>query len=125
MPNLSIQDNHELHTAVSIQKDRGVAVLTLNNPSRKNALTPDIADLLVKVLDEVDADTTIGSLVICGANATFCSGADLRTLDAAMDDPASEYSYSALDRIYRAFTRLGEMNIPTIAAVRGSAVGAG
>lgn len=46
-------------------------------------------------------------------------------LGSAMDEPTSEESYNALDRIYRAFTRLGEMNVPTIAAVRGSAVGAG
>jgi enoyl-CoA hydratase len=125
MNTLNPADPDQDGRAVSIQKTHGVAVITLCNPGRKNALTPDIADQFVEALSEVDADLTVGSLVVKGANGTFCSGADLSSLSAAMVDPASEGSYDALDRIYRAFTRLGEMGVPTIAALRGSAVGAG
>jgi enoyl-CoA hydratase len=110
---------------VLVAKSEGIATVTLNDPSRKNALTPESADRLVEALDEIDADGSIGALVVQGAGGTFCSGADLSVLGSAMDDPTSDESYRALDRIYRAFTRLGEMHIPTIAAVRGSAVGAG
>jgi enoyl-CoA hydratase len=42
-----------------------------------------------------------------------------------MENPAGEVAYDALDHIYRAFTRLGELRAPSVAAVRGSAVGAG
>jgi enoyl-CoA hydratase/carnithine racemase len=110
---------------VLVETSEGIATVTLNDPARKNALTPASADRLVEVLDGVDADSSVGALVVRGAGGTFCSGADLSVLGSAMDDPTSEESYNALDRIYRAFTRLGEMNVPTIAAVRGSAVGAG
>lgn len=110
---------------VLVETFGGVTTVTLNDPARKNALTPESADRLVEVLDDVDRDESVGALVIRGAEGTFCSGADLSVLGSAMDDPTSERSYNALDRIYRAFTRLGEMSVPTVAAVRGSAVGAG
>ena len=110
---------------VLVHRFAGVATISLNNPVRKNAITPESADHLVEVLEEIDDDPTIGVLIIKGEGGTFCSGADLSTLGAAMDDPAGEISYNTLDRIYRSFTRLGEMAVPTIAAVRGSAVGAG
>lgn len=110
---------------VILERVGGVSVVTLNNPSRRNALTPDSADRLVKILDQVNADRTVGAVVLQGADGTFCSGADLSSLESAMDDPAGEEAYEVLERIYRAFTRLGELDVPTIAAVRGSAVGAG
>jgi enoyl-CoA hydratase len=112
-------------SAVLMSRHGGTAVISINNPTRMNALTPESADQLVKLVDEVDGDDTLGALVIKGENGTFCSGADLSTLGSAMQDPADDVSYSALDRVYRAFTRLGSVGVPTIAAVRGSAVGAG
>jgi enoyl-CoA hydratase len=111
--------------AVFVRHMPGIAIIMVNNPAQRNALTPDSADLLVQYLDEVDSDPTIGVVIIQGEGGTFCSGANLSTLGSAMDDPAGEESYAALDRIYRSFTRLGEMKVPTIAAVRGYAVGAG
>jgi enoyl-CoA hydratase len=110
---------------VLIERLTGVAVITLNNPARRNALTPDSADRLVQAFEKIDADVNIGALIVKGADGSFCSGADLRSLGSAMDDPTSDEAYGALERIYRAFTRFGEMGVPTIAAVRGSAVGAG
>ncbi|MGC2174254.1 MAG: enoyl-CoA hydratase/isomerase family protein [Acidimicrobiales bacterium] len=111
--------------AILVRRTPGVAVISINNPAQRNALTPDSADLLVRHLASIDDDPTVGVLIIRGEGGTFCSGANLSTLGSAMDDPASEESYSAMDRIYRSFTRLGEMKVPTIAAVRGFAVGAG
>ena len=110
---------------VIVERFGGIAVITLNNPARKNALTPDLAGHLVTALDEIEVDYSIGALIIKGNGGVFCSGADLSALGSLMDDPLSESSYDALGQIYRAFTRFGEVGIPTIAAVRGSAVGAG
>jgi enoyl-CoA hydratase len=110
---------------ILLHRGDGVAVISLNNPRRMNAITPASADHLVEALEEVDGDVSIGVLIVRGEGGTFCSGADLSTLGSSMDDPVGDDSYNTLDRIYRAFTRLGEVGVPTIAAVRGSAVGAG
>lgn len=110
---------------VLVQFRPGLATITLNNPGKRNALTPPSADRFVEICDAIDTDRTIGAVIIQGAGGSFCSGADLSSLDEAMKDPASDGSYNALERIYRAFTRFGEMRTPTIAAIRGAAVGAG
>jgi len=112
-------------SSVFVNYLNGVATVTLNNPSRRNALTPMSADQLVQIFEDLDSDRAVGAVIIRGAEGSFCSGADLQSLGAAMDDPAGEQSYDALERIYRAFTRFGELSMPTIAAIRGSVVGAG
>ena len=67
----------------------------------------------------------MGAAVICGAGGTFCSGAERGHLEDVGRDPAEEGRYAALGGIYRAFTRVGQFEVPSIAAVRGAAVEAG
>jgi enoyl-CoA hydratase len=103
----------------------GIALITLNAPERRNAISPAMAKDLIERLDQVDDDPNIGALVLTGSGKGFCSGADLSTLSAAGDDPLANANYDGLTAIYGSFRRFGSMSIPTIAAVQGSAVGAG
>jgi enoyl-CoA hydratase len=82
--------------SIVVRRISGVAVVSVNNPSQRNALTPDSADVLVRRLEEIDNDLSLGALIIQGEGGTFCSGANLSTLGSAMDDPASDESYAAL-----------------------------
>jgi enoyl-CoA hydratase len=102
----------------------GVAVVTLDAPARRNALTLAMADELVAALDEADADERVGAVVI-GGGASFCAGADRAVLAAAGADPAADGHFKAIEKLYQAFLRVGEVRTPTIAAIRGAAVGAG
>jgi enoyl-CoA hydratase len=111
---------------VSVERgDDGVATITLNAPERRNALTVEMAEELVAACEELDADTSIGAVVVRGAGGFFCAGGDRDTLAAAGRDPAAPETYSAIGAVYRSFARVGELEAPTIAAVRGGAVGAG
>lgn len=110
---------------VEHQITESVALVTLVNPERHNALTPAIAAELIQVLDELDADTSVGAVVITGAGKGFCSGADLSALAKAGGSPLSDKHYHDIGTIYHAFRRFGTMAVPTIAAVNGAAVGAG
>ncbi len=103
----------------------GVAVVTLNAPERRNALTPGMADELLATLDEVDARSEVGAVVVRAIGKSFCAGGDIQTLTEAGTDPSAEPAYDGMSRIYESFYRLGQVKAPTIAAVRGSAVGAG
>lgn len=103
----------------------GAAVITLDAPQRRNALTRELALYLESLLDRAVADPSVGALVICANGSAFCSGADLTTLRSAMDDPLEESAYTALGQIYSLFRRLVGLPIPTVAAVQGPAVGAG
>jgi enoyl-CoA hydratase len=110
---------------VQLDVDGSVAVVTLNAPQRRNALTPAMAGELIAAFDEVDARPDVGALVVRGVGRSFCAGGDVQTLTDAGRDPAKPDSYAGMGAIYDSFYRLGQVKAPTIAAVRGSAVGAG
>jgi len=111
---------------VRLDVDSGVAVITLSAPEVKNAFTFEMCEQLIEVCDAVDADSTIGAAVVRGENGTFCAGSDTREYEwTAGGDAADSASYDRTSLIYSSFLRLGRVGVPTIAAVRGAAVGAG
>jgi enoyl-CoA hydratase len=95
-----------------------VAVVTVNDPERRNALTPAMIEELVAAFDRLEADAGVGAVVITGAPPAFCAGADLSHLGASPSE-------AGLRGIYEGFLRVGRSPLPTIAAVNGAAVGAG
>jgi enoyl-CoA hydratase len=103
----------------------GVATLTLDAPQRRNALTVEMAHALIEACEQIDADPAVGAVVVRGEGAYFCAGGDRATLAAAGEDPAAPETYAGMTAIYRSFERVGELEPPTIAAIRGGAVGAG
>ena len=98
-------------------RDGGVAVLTLNEPERRNAITLPMVDELGAAFDAMEADPSVGAVVITGAAPAFCAGADLSHLKGA--------ARQGLQRIYEGFLRVARSTLPTVAAVNGAAVGAG
>ena len=111
---------------ISIERrDGGVAILSLDAPDRRNALTVAMAEELVAACEELDADREVGAVVVRGEGGFFCAGGDRATLEAAGRDPADPEVYAGLGAVYRSFARVGELEAPTVAAVRGGAVGAG
>ena len=109
---------------VHLEKRGGVAVLTVDSPEVKNGLSPEMGLQLAELCDQIDADPALGAAVVRGANGTFCSGADRRRWTAGADQ-AEDKTYKELGAVYTAFKRVGTLQVPTIAAVRGAAVGAG
>lgn len=109
---------------VTMERDGAVAVMTVSSPEVRNALTGDMGEQVTELCAQVDADPTVGALVVRGADGTFCSGADTRTWS-SNEDPAGAEAYGRTSAVYGAFVRVGELRVPTVAAVRGAAVGAG
>jgi enoyl-CoA hydratase len=98
----------------------GVALVTLNRPEARNALSFALMDQLVPALDALDADSACRAIVITGAgDRAFAAGADLR--DLAEQTPAS---WEARDGLV-GWGRVGRLATPVIAAVRGYALGGG
>lgn len=102
----------------------GVRVLTLTDPDRRNAISPQMRDELAAAVAAVAADTDARALVVAGAGSAFCAGADLPAVFGGPERPVAEIRRD-LQRIYRSFLAVAELPIPTIAAVQGPAVGAG
>jgi enoyl-CoA hydratase len=109
---------------VRTSTSNGVATLALNDPDRRNALTLPMVTEICDALDELEADPSVGALVVTGDGAAFCAGADLSHLSAsgAGGDGGAE---AGLRAIYEGFLRFGRSPLPSIAAVNGAAVGAG
>jgi enoyl-CoA hydratase len=111
---------------ISIERPaEGVAVLSLDAPERRNALTVAMAEELVAACEQLDGDPSVGAVVVRAAGGFFCAGGDRGTLEAAGKDPADPEVYAGITAVYRSFARVGELEAPTVAAVRGGAVGAG
>lgn len=102
---------------VGVDVDGGVAVLTLLDGKRRNALTLPMVDEIVAAVDALEADEAVGALVVTGEPPAFCAGADLSHLGEAKEE--------GLRAIYEGFLRIGRSPLPTVAAVNGPAVGAG
>jgi enoyl-CoA hydratase len=103
----------ELRTEI---RDR-VALVTLDAPDRRNALSLGIVDEIVAAFDAIDTDPDVGAVVVTGAPPAFCAGADLSHLGSSQRQ--------GLSRIYEGFLRVARSPLPTVAAVNGVAVGAG
>jgi enoyl-CoA hydratase len=113
-----------MSTDVQVDVAEGVAWVTLDGPDTRNALDHEAAAELVAACERVDADSAVGVMVVAGAGGAFCSGADTRALD-ALRTASADHAYEGLEMIYQAFRRVGEMAVPTLAAIDGPAVGAG
>jgi enoyl-CoA hydratase len=108
------------------RRDR-VAVLTLDDPERRNALTAGLVEEIVTAVDALERDDGIGALVVTGAPPAFCSGADVGRLAAmsGADDSGGGNRDTGLPSIYEGFLSVYRCTLPTVGAVNGPAVGAG
>jgi 2-(1,2-epoxy-1,2-dihydrophenyl)acetyl-CoA isomerase len=108
-----------------------VAVITLNRPERRNAMSTDMNDALGRVLEEVQVADDVGTVVLTGAGGAFCAGGDVKGMAAAGGEGGgSPLQYDARvhrQRLNQRHTagRLYDMPKPTIAMIPGPAAGAG
>jgi enoyl-CoA hydratase len=99
------------------QVEDRVALITINDPDRRNAVTAEISAALRASVDAAEADQGVHAIIVTGAGKAFCAGADLTALGSAAED--------GLRVFYDGFLAVASCALPTIAAVNGAAVGAG
>lgn len=93
---------------VRYEREGTAAVLTIDRPSRRNAVDAATAEALRQGLERFEADENARVLVLTGAGEAFCAGADLKAIDLDVDHPGGPMG----------FTRLTPSK-PTIAAIDG------
>jgi len=102
----------------------GVGYLTVNRPEQRNAMTWGMYQRLVEVCEEVDRDERIKVLVVSGSgDRAFISGTDISQFPAFRGNPQAGIDYE--ERIDHVIGRLEAVTKPTLAAIRGYAVGGG
>lgn len=104
----------------------GVAVLTLNRPERRNALTRALLEALATTLAAVEVRADVRCVVLTGAGGAFCAGGDVKDMAAGLDDEPFDAQVQRQRLNHHATAgRLHRMAKPTIAVLPGPAAGAG
>lgn len=100
-----------------------IAVVRLDDPGRRNALSLEMVSELIATFDAIQAAPGVRAVVLAAAPPAFCAGADRALLDgiSASPDEAAE----RLEAIYEGFLHVARCPLPTVAAIDGPAVGAG
>ncbi len=111
------------YNTVQLAFDSGVATITLNRPEKRNAISFELIDDLVRALDEVAKSEAI-VLILTGAGKAFCSGLDLENLKALLGR-TPEQNVEDSRTMVRLFRSLYEFPKVTIAAVNGPAIAGG
>ena len=107
---------------IEVTRADAIATVTINRPHRKNAVTGDMWAQLAETFRSLSADADIRCVVITGAGGEFCSGADLAAREGS---GRPVHQLAAMRSVNDAALALHRMPQPTIAKVRGVAVGAG
>lgn len=111
------------YKTLKLEVEQFFAILTLNRPEKRNAISPAMIAELFQVLDEADGGPA-RALILTGAGISFCAGMDLQALKDFRSQDNSEIARDAR-RIASLFRRIYAFPKPTIAAVNGPAIAGG
>lgn len=115
--------------AVLEENADGIVTLILNRPEQRNPISDDdVLETLIATLARLDADNATRAIIITGAGSAFSSGGNLKKMGASggLNDPLPAQTRLNYRRgIQRLPLLIEAMEVPTIAAVNGPAVGAG
>ena len=101
----------------------GVVLLTLDLPDRRNAMTDELTAAWGAAVEDLRGDRSVRCVVVTGAGKAFCAGGDLGWLQAG--GASVDALRDKMLPFYRTWLSLRTLDVPSIAAVNGAAVGAG
>jgi methylglutaconyl-CoA hydratase len=111
------------YKTIQLAYDSGVATITLNRPDKRNAISFELIDDLLRALQEVEASDAL-VLILTGAGKAFSSGMDLDNLKTLIGR-SPEQNLKDSETMVRLFRALYEFPMVTIAAVNGAAIAGG
>lgn len=109
---------------IQLTFDPPVALVTLNRPRARNALSPQLIREFESALDTIEQRKDIAALIVTGKGSAFSAGVDLRVLQEMVDESVEDSRQDSL-RTMNFFRRLYRFPKPVIAAVNGPALGGG
>jgi enoyl-CoA hydratase/carnithine racemase len=113
----------ESHLRVERPSD-GVVLLTLDQPDQRNAMSAAMTASWVQAMSDLAADREVRAVVVTGAGSAFCSGGDTSWIASEPDATVDDLRERMLP-FYRAWLAILRLEVPTLAAVNGPAIGAG
>ena len=100
-----------MNDTVLVDVADGLCTLTLNRPDKRNALNGELFDALTAAMDAIEADETVGCVVLRGAGKAFCAGADLGGVGTGSGGNPHAHQ--------KVIERLANLPVPTVAAIHG------
>ena len=114
-----------MSNVITLDRDKKVAVITLNRPDVLNAINEEMLPPWVEALEECRLDKGIAVIVVTGAGEAFCRGGDTTRLGAHTVPTPVQIKEQFWQRLHQIPKKLAEIDKPVIAAVNGLASGAG
>ena len=102
----------------------GVALLTLDNPDQRNAMSDAMTASWSAAIEELAEDRSVRVVVVTGEGSAFCSGGDTSWI-ASEPEASVDHLRTRMIAFYRAWLSIRSLEVPTIAAINGPAIGAG
>lgn len=115
----------------SEQDDKGIVVVTINDPDAKNAVNWEMNQEMIREFNRIDGDGSARVLILTGSGTIFCSGGNIKRMTAQgkslepPDPTLREELYPQEADIRHVVTLLRQISKPSIAAVNGPAIGSG
>ncbi|MGX5174261.1 2-(1,2-epoxy-1,2-dihydrophenyl)acetyl-CoA isomerase PaaG [Aliikangiella sp. IMCC44653] len=114
-----------MYQTIVVEKNKGVAKLTLNRPERLNSFNVEMHQELQTALDDIATDGESRCLLITGSGRGFCAGQDLNDRAVSADTKAPDLGLS-VEKFYNPLIRrITNLKMPVICALNGVAAGAG
>lgn len=114
-------------SVVKVDRRDGIAVVTLDDPDRRNAMTVTMGEAISTTFGELASDDDLRAVVLTGTPPAFSAGGDLAMLEDHARR-AREEDFDATDEMrsfYQRFLAVRDVPVPVVAAVNGHAIGAG
>ncbi len=117
---------------VVLERDADVAIVTFNDPKRRNAMTEAMGHAIAEQMNALVGDPSLRAVVLTGAGRAFSAGGDLAMIESMArqgssnpgDETRREIS-EFMRRFYGLYLSVRDLPCPTIAALNGAAIGAG
>ena len=111
--------------AITFEESDGIGIITMNQPKRRNALSPEMRADFAKLLPSLQFNTGLGAIILKGTKGVFCAGGDLNALAEDLGKRDTSLDRQRFYHHHEWFQKLLNLEIPVIAAVDGAAYGAG
>lgn len=115
----------KMEELIKIEQKGNIKIITLNRPDNLNAISSHLAKEFHRVLDEIKYDMETRVVIITGEGRSFCAGADLKERESYTPEERGRKILEMNELVTTLFEKIEMLEVPTIAAVNGFALGGG